>query len=89
MSAPDRRGALAGLLGLSRNLGLITGASVMGALFAAASATTDLTTASRSAVAGGARTTFALMAVLVVVAAVVAIAGRRTVPGDQSRQPVS
>jgi MFS family permease len=87
--APDRRGALAGLLGLSRNLGLITGASVMGALFAAASATTDLTTASRSTVAGGARTTFALMAALVVVAAVVAIAGRRAVPGDQSRQPVS
>jgi len=28
---PDQRGAMSGVLGLSRNLGLITGASVMGA----------------------------------------------------------
>lgn len=33
---PDQRGVISGLLNLSRNLGLITGASVMGALFAAA-----------------------------------------------------
>lgn len=33
---PDQRGVGSGLLNLSRNLGLITGASVMGALFAAA-----------------------------------------------------
>ncbi|QYO77649.1 MFS transporter [Devosia salina] len=31
---PDRRGVTSALLGLSRNLGLITGASAMGALFA-------------------------------------------------------
>ena len=34
---PDRRGVTSALLGLSRNLGLITGASAMGALFAFAS----------------------------------------------------
>jgi EmrB/QacA subfamily drug resistance transporter len=34
--AADQRGLVSGLLSLSRNLGLITGASVMGALFAAA-----------------------------------------------------
>jgi MFS family permease len=34
--APGRRGAASGLLNLSRNLGLIAGASIMGALFAAA-----------------------------------------------------
>lgn len=33
---PDQRGVVSGLLNLSRNLGLITGASGMGALFAAA-----------------------------------------------------
>lgn len=33
--AADRRGVISGLLNLSRNLGLITGASVMGAVFAA------------------------------------------------------
>ena len=31
---PDQRGVVSGLLNLSRNLGLITGASVMGAVFA-------------------------------------------------------
>ena len=39
---PDRRGVISGLLNLSRNLGLITGASVMGAVFAFASASTDI-----------------------------------------------
>ncbi len=43
--SPDRRGVISGMLNLSRNLGLITGASVMGAVFAFASATTDITTA--------------------------------------------
>lgn len=33
--APDGRGVVAGLLNLARNLGLVTGASVMGAVFAA------------------------------------------------------
>ncbi len=42
---PDQRGVISGMLNLSRNLGLITGASVMGAVFAFASATIDITTA--------------------------------------------
>jgi predicted MFS family arabinose efflux permease len=33
--AQDQRGAISGLLNLSRNLGLVTGASAMGAVFAA------------------------------------------------------
>jgi len=45
--SPDQRGAVSGMLNLSRNLGLITGASVMGAVYAA----TGLRTA--FAVAGG------------------------------------
>jgi MFS family permease len=38
---PDRRGTISGLLALARNLGLITGASLMGALFATAIGTRD------------------------------------------------
>ena len=33
---PDQRGVMSGMLNLSRNLGLITGAAVMGAVFARA-----------------------------------------------------
>ena len=69
---PDQRGVISGMLNLSRNLGLITGASVMGAIFAAASATTDITTAHPEAVARGMRVTFAAAAVLIVVGLVVA-----------------
>ena len=64
----DQRGVVSGLLSLSRNLGLITGASVMGTVFALASATTDITTAHPEAVATGMRVTFAAAAILNVVA---------------------
>lgn len=73
---PDQRGVISGILSLSRNLGLITGASVMGAVFAFASATTDITTASPEAVAAGMRITFAVSAVLIVVAVVFSIGSR-------------
>jgi len=76
---PDQRGVISGMLSLSRNLGLITGASVMGAVFALASATIDITTARPEAVATGMRITFAVAAALIVVAlAIVAGACRRT-----------
>ncbi|HEU4376341.1 MAG TPA: MFS transporter [Telluria sp.] len=57
---PDQRGVIAGMLTLSRNLGLITGASVMGAVFAAT----------------GMRTTFGIAAVLIGVALGVAVRTR-------------
>lgn len=56
------------MLGLSRNLGLISGASVIGAVFALASATTDIGTAQPDTVAKGVQATFAVAAGLVVVA---------------------
>jgi MFS family permease len=62
---PDQRGVVSGMLSLSRNLGLITGASVMGAVFALASATTDIATARAEAVAAGMRVTFAVAAILI------------------------
>jgi MFS family permease len=70
---PDRRGVISGMLNLSRNLGLITGASVMGAVFALASATIDPTTAPPEAVATGMRFTFAVAAILIVVALAIAV----------------
>ncbi|MEU3463836.1 MFS transporter [Streptomyces sp. NPDC006733] len=73
---PDRRGVVSGMLNLSRNLGLITGASVMGAVFALAAATSDLTTAGPDAVATGMRVTFAVAAALIVVALGIAAGGR-------------
>lgn len=79
----DQRGVISGLLSLSRNLGLITGASVLGAVFAFASATTDITTARPEAVAAGMRITFAVAAILVVVALAIGV-GSRTLAKRQS-----
>jgi len=73
---PDQRGVISGMLSLSRNLGLITGASVMGAVFALASTTTDITTAHPETVATGMRITFAVAASLIVVALAIAIGSR-------------
>ena len=70
---PDQRGVISGLLNLSRNLGLITGASVMAAVFALASAASDIATASPAAVAAGMRITFAVAAVLIILAMTIAI----------------
>jgi EmrB/QacA subfamily drug resistance transporter len=73
---PHQRGVVSGMLGLSRHLGLITGASVMGAVFAFASAATDITTARPSAVAAGMRTTFIVAALLALVALAIATVSR-------------
>jgi len=87
---PDQRGVISGLLNLSRNLGLVTGASVMGAVFAFASATIDVTTAQPEAIAGGMRTTFAVAAALVVVALVVAVVSQAiSRPADRSGSSAS
>jgi len=83
--AADQRGVISGLLSLSRNLGLITGASLLGAVFTFAAATTDITMARPEAVGAGMRITFAVAAVLVVVALGIAIAiCRRTTPNPAS-----
>ena len=79
---PEERGVVSGLLNLSRNLGLITGASAMGAVFAAAASTIDITTAPPDAVATGMRTTFAVAGVLILLALAIAVATfRRDVYG--------
>ena len=73
---PDQRGVISGMLSLSRNLGLITGASAMGAVFALASATTNIMTARPEVVAAGIRITFAVAAVLIVGALAIAVGSR-------------
>jgi EmrB/QacA subfamily drug resistance transporter len=72
----DRRGVVAGMLNLSRNLGLITGASVLGAVFALASGAPDIATAQPDAVARGMQITFAIAAVVMFAALAVAVGGR-------------
>lgn len=73
---PDQRGVISGMLNLSRNLGLITGASVLGAVFALASASVDMATARPEAVASGLRITFAVALVLIAVALAIALGSR-------------
>ena len=72
-----QRGVISGMLNLSRNLGLITGASVMGAVFALATRAGDFATASAQAVTVGMRVTFAVAAMLVIVALVLALVGTK------------
>lgn len=74
--SPDQRGVVSGLLNLSRNLGLVTGAAVMGAVFAWASGASDVATAQPEAVASGMRITFGIGAALVVVALAVSLGSR-------------
>ena len=83
---PDQRGVISGMLNLSRNLGLITGASVMGTVFALGSATTNIMTARPEAVAAGMRITFAVTGVLIVaglaIVAVSHVLSRRAVSSN-------
>ncbi|MFZ6648143.1 MFS transporter [Undibacterium sp. TJN25] len=73
----SQRGLISGMLSLSRNLGLVTGASVMGAVFALASNAADVTTAPPEAIAGGMRITFAVAAILIIAALAIATTIRR------------
>jgi EmrB/QacA subfamily drug resistance transporter len=72
----DQRGVVSGMLNLSRNLGLITGASALSAVFAFASAASDITMAEPHAVAGGMRVTFAVAAGMMAAGLVIAGASR-------------
>jgi len=67
------RGSISGMLNLSRNLGLITGASLMGALFAGAADTTQITSAPPAAVAAAMRFTFEVAAALMLLALALAV----------------
>ena len=72
----DQRGVISGMLNLARNLGLITGASVMGAVFTLASGRGDVTRAPPEAVSTGLGITFAVATVLILLALAVAVRSR-------------
>jgi len=64
----EQRGVISGLLALSRNLGLLTGASLMGAVFTRASGASDIAVAGRAELAAGMSATFLVAAALMVLA---------------------
>ena len=73
---PDQRGVISGVLNLSRNLGLITGASVMGTVFATGAASANLLTAPPEALVSGMRLTFAVATGLLLLALAIALTGK-------------
>lgn len=90
--AAEQRGVVSGLLTLSRNLGLVTGASVMGAVFAVGSGADNVAVAAPAAVAGGMRLAFEVAALLILVALSIARTpgadARRATAGDRLGQVV-
>jgi MFS family permease len=74
--SPDQRGVISGMLNLSRNLGLITGASVMGTVFATGAASANLLTAPPEALVSGMRLTFAVATGLLLLALAIALTGK-------------
>lgn len=68
---PESRGLVSGLLALARNLGLITGASLMGAIFA--HAVGDAATATPDVVAQGMRLAFRIAAIMAAAAFILSL----------------
>lgn len=82
--AQQQRGVISGVLTLSRNLGLISGASLMGAVFAHGAGTADVARAAPSAIATGMHLTYAVATLMLVGAILIArAAGRRQVTPSQ------
>jgi MFS family permease len=65
----EQRGVVSAMLGLARNLGLITGAAVMGAVFALAAG--DPTQAPATAIASGLHITFAVATALMLTSLII------------------
>lgn len=79
VARPDQRGVVSGMLNLSRNLGLITGASLMGAVFALAAGTTSVANAPVASVATGLHVTFGVATTIIAAAIVLSAASRSRV----------
>ena len=73
----DQRGVISGLLNLARNLGLVSGASLMGTVFALGAAGGDMTAAGPGAVAAGMQITFGVATLFILAALGIAFAGVR------------
>jgi len=72
-SGSEQRGLVSGLLNLSRNLGLITGASLMGAAFALGAGTSDFTALAPQIAASGLAATFSIAAGFILAALLIAV----------------
>lgn len=72
----EQRGVVSGMLNLSRNLGLVSGASLMGAVFALAAGAADIATATPGAVAAGMQVTFAVAGGMILAALALMVATR-------------
>lgn len=70
---PQTRGSISGILNLSRNLGLLTGASVMSTIFASVSDITDIATANTYKVEAGLHAVYQLAVVFLIAAITVQI----------------
>lgn len=81
----SQRGVVSGLLNLSRNLGLITGASVMAAVYALASGARGPAVVSAGAVTAGAHAAFAAGGVLIVIALLMALRHHRALGDARQR----
>ena len=79
----DQRGGVSGMLNLSRNLGLITGAAVMGAVFAIGTGANNIMSTPPAAVASGMRITFAGGALLILLAVGIVYFSRRPLRRQQ------
>lgn len=67
------RGVISGILNLSRNFGLITGASAMGAIFTHSIGTNNISEMLPGTITAGMQSTFVMAGVLIVIAIIMAI----------------
>lgn len=84
-SSADQRGLVSGLLNLSRNLGLITGASFMGAIFALGAGASNFISLSPQAASSGLVAAFAIATALVLTALLIGM--RATVETRSTETP--
>src|SRR5690606_26641138 len=83
------RGVVSGMLNLSRNLGLVTGASAMGAVFAWGTGSAHVVSAEPVAAAAGAHPSLATATVLVGLALVISFRATRGDPHSRKMQNAS
>lgn len=84
--AEDQRGVLSGLLGLSRNLGFVTGASAVSSLFAFTLGEVELAKADRSLIAHAFTVTFLIATLLPVTALMVDLVRARVAGVGDTKQ---
>ncbi len=81
----EQRGVVSGMLSLSRNLGLVTGASAMGAVFAWARTARGEAASPAGAAVAGAQLAFGAASLLIIAALAIALASRGKVLRDAAR----